>query len=119
MKYGRGLLELIFIILIAGIVAGIFSTYLIMSTDEAKDVALENQLTNLKYSLELYMMLEGRYPEDLRELNKRCAALKDSSLYERSYLEYQLQDEEGYPIDPYGRRFIYNSKTGRVERGAK
>ncbi len=116
MQYGRGILELIFIILIVGLIVGIFSSYLVRNLSEAREVALENQLTNLKYSLELYMILEGSYPKDIRELNKKCRTVKESTLYGRRYLEKQVQDKEGYPIDPYGRRFIYNSKTGKVER---
>ena len=119
MQYGRGILELIFIILIIGLIAGIFSGYLIKNLDEAREVALENQLTNLKYSLELYMVLEGSYPEDIRELNKKYRTVKESTLYGKRYLEGEAQDKEGYPIDPYGHRFIYNSKTGKIEGGTK
>ncbi len=119
MQDGRSLLELIFVILIVGIVAGIFSMFLIMNLKEARGVALENQLTNLKYSLELYVILEGQYPKDLRELNTRCTVVKDDNLYGRRYLELQAQDKEGYPVDPYGRRFIYDTSTGKIEIGRK
>jgi len=117
MQHGRGVLELIFIILIVGLIAGIFSGYLIRNLDEAREVALENQLTNLKYSLELYMTLEGSYPENIRELNKKYRTVKESTLYGRRYLENQAQDKDGYPIDPYGNRFIYNNKTGTIKGG--
>ena len=60
------------------------------------------------------MVLEGQYPEDLRELNKKCKASKQDSIYGRNYLEYQAQDEGGYPVDPYGRRFIYDVQKGKI-----
>ena len=120
MQKGRGLLELIFVVLIVGIIAGVFAVSLARNLDEARTCAMGNQLTNLRKSLELYMMLEGRYPEDFKGLNKRQKVLLgEDSLYGRRYLEFQIQDEEGYPVDPYGRRFIYNNKTGKIERSIK
>lgn len=117
MHKGRGLLELIFVILMVSIIAGLFPIYLIKNLNEARSVALENQLTNIRYSLELYRMLEGSYPVDLRELNRKYVTIKEDSLYGRKYLELQSQDKEGNPIDPYGRRFIYNSKDGSIKKG--
>lgn len=62
-------------------------------------------------------MLEGSYPVDLRELSRKYVTIKEDSLYGRKYLEFQSQDKEGYPVDPYGYRFIYNSKDGSIKRG--
>lgn len=116
---GRGLIDGIFSIIVIFVVFGIFAGYLARHVDEARSVALENELTNLKNSLQLYMIMEGRYPEDLRELNKKRNVLGHSALYGKKYLELQAQDKEDYPIDPYGHRFIYDSKSGRVERGMR
>lgn len=116
---GRSLIDAIFSITIILVFLGVFATYCIINIEEARSVALENGLTNLRNSLELYIILEGRYPEDLRELDRGYLAIKENNLYGRKYLELQAQDEQGYPIDPYGRRFIYDSKTGKVEGGIK
>ncbi|MFC1666761.1 hypothetical protein ACFL0P_02650 [Candidatus Omnitrophota bacterium] len=113
---GRGLIETIFSILILLGISGIFIKYGIINLKEAQEVALENQLTNIKTSVELYKALEGHYPEDLRELNKECKVIKEDSLYDKEYLEFQTLDKEGYPICPNGHRFIYNNKTGEVKR---
>lgn len=113
---GRGLIEIIFIIVVVFVLYGVFVNQWIVTLQEARSVALENQLTNLKYSLHLYKILERDYPEDLRELNKRYIGIKEDSLYGRRYLELQFQDKEGYPVDLYGRRFKYDSKTGKIER---
>lgn len=112
---GRGLIEIIFTIVVVLVLYGVFANRWIVTLREARSVAIENQLTNLKYSLELYRILEGGYPEDLRELNKKYIELSEDSLYGRKYLEAQLQDETDYPVDPYGRRFIYDIKTGEVK----
>ncbi len=108
-----------FSIAIIVIFLGVFVGYWGKTLEESREVTLENQLTNLKYSLELYMILEGEYPKDLRELNNRYIRVRENKLYGRRYLEHQVQDEEGNPIDPYGHRFIYNRKTGKVKRGTK
>ncbi|MBU1061361.1 MAG: type II secretion system protein GspG [Candidatus Omnitrophica bacterium] len=114
---GRGLIDFIFSIVIIFILSGIFTVYWVLNLREARSVALENQLTNLKYSLELYRILEGQYPQDLRDLNKKCKASEEDSLCGKSYLEHQMQDKEGYPVDPYSRRFIYDNKTGKITTG--
>ena len=116
---GRSLIEVILSIAIIFILYGLFARHWIINLKEAREVALENALTNLKYSLELYSITEGRYPKDLKELNKRVIRVKKDSLYGRRYLELQSQDEEGYPVDSYGRRFIYDSETGKIRRGSR
>lgn len=114
---GRGLIETLFFIVLALVIAGIFAGEWLVHLKETRKVALENQLTNMKLSLELYMIVEGQYPDDLRELDKRCMRFREDSLYGKKYLELQAQDRGGYPIDPYGRRFIYDNKSGTIERG--
>ncbi len=114
---GRGLIETVFFIMLALVIAGIFAGEWLVHLKEAREVALENQLTNMKLSLELYMIVEGQYPEDLGELDKRCTAFREDSLYGKKYLELQAHDKEGYPVDPYGRRFIYDNKSGTIGRG--
>ena len=114
---GRSLIDIIFSITLVLVLYGVFAGHWIKNLEEARKVTLENQLTNLKYSLELYRMLEGSYPGDLRELSKKRIAIREDSLYGRKYLELQSQDKEGNPIDPYGRRFIYNSKDGSIKKG--
>jgi len=115
---GRGLIETISSIVAILVICGMFAVAWLGHLKEAREVTSENQLTNLKYSLELYMILEGCYPEDLSELNKRCKLWAEDSLYSRRYLELQGLDMQGYPVDPYGRRFIYDNKTGRIKKGA-
>ena len=110
----RGLIDTIFSIGVILVISGIFAGIWLVHLREAREVALQNQLTNLKHSLELYMIVEGHYPEDLRALNERCRLSIEDSIYSRKYLEYIATDKEGYPVDPFGRRFIYDSKTGRI-----
>ncbi|MBU1146992.1 MAG: type II secretion system protein GspG [Candidatus Omnitrophica bacterium] len=116
---GRSLIEIIFTILVILIISAVFARYWIVHLKEAREAALENQLTNIKLSLELYTIAEGRYPEDLRELDKRCEVGRGDSIYTRKYLEHQFVDKDGYPVDPHGQRFIYDEKTGTIKRGVQ
>ena len=116
---GRSLIELVFSITVTLILYAMFARHWIVNLGEAREVALENTLTNLKYSLELYSIIEGQYPKDLKELNKTFTAAREDSLYGRKYLELQSQDEEGYPVDPYGRKLIYDEKTGKIKIGGQ
>lgn len=117
MEKGRGLAELLFSLTIIFILSGVFVGYWLVNIREARRVGAENQLTNLRYSLELYKMLEGRYPEDLRELSRKYVTIKEDSLYGRRYLESQSHDEDGYPVDLHGHRFVYDNKTGTLKKG--
>ena len=118
-KLGRSLIEITFTVLVIFIISAVFTRYWIVNLKEAREVTLENQLTNIKLSLELYMILEGRHPEDLRELDKKYKLKIDDSIYERRYLDDQFFDEGRYPVDPYGHRFLYDSKTASVKKGGK
>lgn len=110
------LIDIVCSITIILVLYGVFAGYFLINIDEAKKAALINQLTNLKYSIELYKALEGSYPRDLRILNRAYINLKDTKLYGRKYLELQPEDKEGYPVDPYGQRFIYDSRSGKIAR---
>ena len=115
----KKLIDIICAVTIIFVLYGVFAGYSLRNMEEARKAALRNQLTNLRYSIELYKALEGSYPGDLRILGRGYIRLKDSRLYGRKYLELQPQDKEGYPIDPYGKRFIYDSGSGKVRAGGK
>ncbi len=113
---GSTLIENLIVVALVFVLIGIFGARMGVYVQEARESALNNQLTNIKNSLELYKALKGGYPSDLRQLNKPLISLNEDSFYGRKFLEHQTLDTEGYPIDPFGNRYIYDNETGKVGR---
>jgi hypothetical protein len=67
-------------------------------------------------SIQLYHMLNGRYPADLKELlTKRfLMPTKEGTIFSDQYLKSRALDQNGYPVDPFGQRYLYNPALGRV-----
>ncbi len=91
---------IIIFILIGGF--GIFASKVLTN---AREVALRNELYNLRLSLELYRVHNRADPEEL------------ASLY--SVKEYFVLinrfDRERRLLDPFGNKYYYNSKTGIIK----
>jgi type II secretory pathway pseudopilin PulG len=102
-------------ILIAGMIAGFMSYYGRM-IQEARETALRTGLANIRLSIQLYRVLNGRYPVHLKELlSKRfLMPTKEGTIFGDHYLRAHALDQNGYPIDPFGQRYHYNASLGRV-----
>jgi len=71
------------------------------------------ELRNLKITLRVYKYKVGRYPDDLKQLADFFT--KETS----KRFGYMRLDTQGYPIDPFGDRFIYDKKTIAVKSKLK
>jgi len=82
----------------------------------AKETALHYGLNNLRLSLNLYKMLHGSYPRDLRELLHSTIVLTQSEriLFGEKFLFSLAMDKQGNAIDPFGNQFIYDFQKGVV-----
>jgi hypothetical protein len=83
---------------------------------EAREVSLRMGLGNIRTGVRLYHAINERYPRDIRELfttGYLLPAGKDS-VFVPQYLEAQALDRDGYPVDPFGHRYRYDSAGGRV-----
>lgn len=100
---------------------------------EAKRVAMKSELQTIRTAINAYRALNrNRNPESLKALlTERYIVpkdkqepmeqkyLKQARLFERHYLDVYTLDQEGYPIDPFGKRYRYDPKTGDVISGTK
>jgi len=102
-------------ILIAGMMA-VLMIYYQRTIQEAKETALRTGLASIRLSIQLYHVLNGRYPKDLPELlTKRfLMPTKEGTIFSDQYLKAQALDPSGYLIDPFGQRYQYNPVLGRV-----
>ncbi len=83
---------------------------------KTKEVVLLAELRNIRIALNIYKGFNGKYPDDIQELvEKEIYGTKFiHEIYRRPYLEHQRLDKEGFPVDPWNNRFIYDSLKGEV-----
>ena len=101
---GYSVFELVSSFLIIFILIGTFGTYAFKVVVIAKEIALQNELANLRLSVELYKAFNGGYPEDLNQVYE----IPDY------FVTIDRLDKEGNLLDPFGKRYYYNPITGRL-----
>ena len=93
---------------------------------EAQETALKTELANIRTSIILYTMLNGRNPASLKEMIERKVMLParigtgyTGSIFKESYLMKNAVDEEGNKVDAYGNPFLYDPQRGEVRSSTK
>lgn len=88
------------------------------SVKPVRESALTVELSNLRSAIHYHIVLEGRLPASLNELmlvTKRDIEGEDYILrIIGSFVGSMTTDEEGWPLDPFGNRYVYNAATGGV-----
>lgn len=115
-KKGLTLLELAVAFVIIGIFIATFISFMHQAAVNAKEVGLRYILKNLRSSIDLYKIIYGKYPQDLRVLMDAKYRIFGSSeaIFGKNFLENALRDTEGYPLDSFGNKFYYNAWKGVV-----
>lgn len=87
----------------------------------AREVTLRMGLTTVRNAVLLYQIREGRTPPGLRTLLNDAYMLptEQGTFFSRRYLERQALDTDGFPIDPFGNRFLYDPTDGTVRSQTK
>lgn len=115
-KSGMLLLDLVTSLTIIAFLIWIFGGIIGTLAQNARETALRYGLNNLRLSLNLYKMLRGFYPEDLRSLMQSAIILTKSEkmLFSEKFLFSLATDKQGNVIDPFGNKFYYDSRKGVV-----
>ena len=115
------LFELVICLTIIGLCAGVLCGFLLKASVVARETTLRYELNNMRALLSLYRELKGRYPENLKVLLESQQRLKQSQRmgFGKDLFDAKGVDVQGYPIDPFGRRFSYNARKGVVYTGTK
>lgn len=104
----ENLLVFFFIVILFLLIMGYYHRYLNIIKER---VALE-EINHINSALVVHYVLHGRFPEDIRELVKDRQRLSyRESFFEKRYLEGIKTDKDGYPVDPWGNRYIYDEKN--------
>ncbi len=102
---GYSALELVVSFWIVLTLIGIFGIYASRVVVAAREVALRNELYNLRLSLELYKVFNKSNPKEIGDLYN---SVKDY------FVMINRFDKAGKLLDPFGNEYYYNPKTGRI-----
>ncbi len=106
--YDRGftLIELMVVILILGLLAGIIAPRLIGRTDEAKQTKAKVQIENLSTALKLYKLDNGYYPSTEQGLQALVQPPETGNV-PKNWRQGGYLEKGKIPKDPWGNDFIY------------
>lgn len=111
------LIELLIALCLISVLAGAFIYFAGGTLRAGREEALRNELGNIRMSLELYRVINARFPEDLTELMNQNLTLENGRgiILQKEYLRPFRIDKEGRLLDPFMSRYSYNMKTGVVK----
>jgi hypothetical protein len=84
-------------------------------------VVLQVELKNLRAVIIFYYAKHKKYPEDLKEMSEKgyIEFSPESAVVRKEHLRLLSVDKEGYPLDPFGNRYVYDKNAGEVISGTK
>jgi len=109
-------LELMIVLVIIGVLLMVAAGYYQEVINRARREVLAAELRNMRLVLQLYRALYRRYPDDIRLLEKVGVVrfYQPERPLQEKYLKFLSIDAEGYPLDPFGRRYFYGPETGEI-----
>lgn len=126
-RKGLTVIDAVITLCIIGVLIGIVIPKYQRMAHEAQEAALKSELSNIRTSIELFRMLNGRYPNSLNELIEKNVMLPakigsnpyTGSILDQKYLMLNAVDEKGNIIDPFGSPFEYDLFRGEVRATTK
>ncbi|MCX7991754.1 MAG: type II secretion system protein GspG [Proteobacteria bacterium] len=98
----------IFILIMIGIFLGYYHKY----QEVAKERLAQEQVYNINTAIIVYAFEKKKFPEDLNVLTKEEFLIQGKdTLFKKRFLDFSPVDKEGYPLDPWGRRYRYDRKN--------
>lgn len=102
-------LVLSFILILVAVLLGYYKRY----EHIIKSRAANEELYHINTAIVLYTVSNGKFPDDLKALTKANLLVQGKETFiNRKYIEGIFLDKEGYPIDPWGRRYKYDKNRG-------
>ncbi len=121
-QQGRTLFETLLVIIMVAILMLIAIERFWTSARFAQEAALQIELANVRRAVSFYLITKGRLPESLRQMTQEKVVVPKQDtpiMLEWPYIQSMSADEEGYLLDTFGNRYIYDPKTGMVKSGTK
>ncbi len=105
---GFTLIELMVVIVILGILAGLIVPRIMGRPDEAKQLKAKMQIESIETALKLYKLDNGSYPTTDQGL-EALTAKPDTPPVPRKWREGGYLEKGRVPTDPWGHAFVYLS----------
>lgn len=109
-RSGFTLLELVVVIIVLGLLAGIVAPQIIGRLSEAKSTTARTQIELLSVALDGYRLDNGNYPttdQGLAALRERPSRAPAPANWRGPYLR------KAVPLDPWGRPYLYRAPGER------
>lgn len=124
---GLTIVDAVITLCLIGILIGVVIPKYQRVAREAQEVALKTGLSNIRTSITLFRMLNGRNPDSLHELIMKDVILPartgtgpyTGSIFKQKYLLQQAIDTKGNILDSFGNPFIYDSVQAEVRSSTK
>ncbi len=87
-------------------------TYYKKYEEVVKNRVSYEQLYQINTAIMIYTVTKGKFPENLRVLVREEMVEKEGSFIKKRYIEGLSLDRDGYPVDPWGRRYKYDKLRG-------
>jgi type II secretory pathway pseudopilin PulG len=118
---GFTIIDAVITLCLIGILIGVVIPKYQRVAREAREAALRTELSNIRISIRLFTMLNGRNPASLGEMIEKKVMLParigggyTGSIFKESYLMKNAVDAEGNKVDAYGNPFLYDPQRGEV-----
>lgn len=103
---GMTLIEIIVVIVVLGILAGVVGTQVFGRVGESRTQVARTQIEQFATQLDLYRLDNGRYPtteQGLAALRERPTAPPEPRAWKGPYARKEI------PLDPWGNPYVYRS----------
>jgi len=120
---GLAVYEALVTLCLIGVLTGVVIVKYYRVFQEARETAIKAELVNIRTSINLFKMLNGRYPQSLKEMTEKkvmYSARIGPDKYtgpiflKESYLMEYATDKEGSIIDAFGNPLVYDAIKGEV-----
>jgi type II secretory pathway pseudopilin PulG len=113
---GLGIIDTLVALMVIAVLIGVMLPRFERMAEEAREAALRIGLDNIQKAVTVYVLINHRIPSDLKYLMRERVIIpvREDTIFTTEYLKTLAVDEEGYPVDPFGNRYAYDSATGRV-----
>jgi Tfp pilus assembly protein PilE len=129
-KHAKGftIIDAVITLCLVGILIGVVIPKYQRVAREARDTAVRAELANIRASINLFRLLNGRNPLSLKEMVEKKVMLParvgsdkytGSIFLKESYLMAYAVDKEGNIIDSFGNPFFYDAIKGEVRSSTK
>jgi general secretion pathway protein G len=109
LSQGFTLLEMLVVLVIIGLLAGLVGPQLLGRVDTSKVTAADTQIRMLKASIETMRLDIGRFPTEEEGIQMLMTPPQDEKIARKWRGPYLSED---VPLDPWGNPYIYKPTTG-------